>query len=98
MYLLDLVKGLFGHADITDPAVFGPDQHVEDKERERRVRGKSTTYIFRKYRFVVKDIFYLPCRCKRNFAQDRIAIFRPLCVGFYAIFAFCVLDHYFLIG
>lgn len=71
MYLLDLVKGLFGHADITDPAIFGPDQHVEDEERERRVRCKPTTYNFCKYRSTVKDLFYLPWRRNRNLAQDR---------------------------
>jgi hypothetical protein len=46
VYLFDIVKRLFGHADITDPAVFGPDQHVEDKERERRVRGNRPPTVF----------------------------------------------------
>jgi hypothetical protein len=80
MYLPDLLKTLFGHAYVADPTVFWPNQHVEHKKSKGRMCGKSTAYISNQYRLITKHIFYLPCRCRRNFAHDRsekLAILDP---------------------
>jgi hypothetical protein len=58
------------NAYITNPTIFGPDQHIEDKKRKRRMGSKSAAYTFYKNRSIIKVLCYLPCRCSTILAHD----------------------------